>query len=87
MPLISAASIGPQRMFEAATVATPVQVGAMTQALYLTEAGDTAAISMNDIHQGQIGDCYLLSSIGELALFHPSWITQMIRVNADAPKR
>src|SRR3954453_6967692 len=26
---------------------------------------------------------YLLSAIGELALYHPSWITQMIRANAD----
>ena len=69
--------------------AYPVATGSatLTQVLYLQETGDTAAISVNDIHQGQIDDCYLLSSIGELALFHPSWITQMIRVNADAPKR
>lgn len=60
---------------------TPAPV--ITQTLYLTEQGDTAAISVNDIHQGQIGDCFLLSSIGELALWHPSFIQNMIKVGAN----
>jgi len=54
-----------------------------SQALYLTETGDTAAISVNDLHQGQIGDCFLISSVGELALTHSDAIGKMIRSNAD----
>ncbi len=62
----------------------PAAVGAgLSQALYLTEAGDSSAISMNDIHQGQIGDCYLLSPIGDLAATHPNLIQNMIHANAD----
>ncbi len=56
---------------------------ALVQTLYLKEAGDTAPISVNDLHQGQIGDCFLISSIGELALFHPTSLSNMIKLNAD----
>ncbi|MDT7953255.1 MAG: C2 family cysteine protease, partial [Acetobacteraceae bacterium] len=55
----------------------------LTQVLYLTEPGDTADMSMNDIHQGQIGDCFLLGSIGELAALHPDLIRRMIGINTD----
>ena len=51
------------------------------EALYLTEPGDTSAISIYDINQGQIGDCFLLSSIGEIALWHSADITNMIQIN------
>lgn len=57
--------------------------GAAKMALFLTEAGDATAISANDIHQGQIGDCYLLSPMGDLAGSHASMISNMIHVNAD----
>ncbi len=68
----------------AAALPATVKVSAtLNQVLYLQEAGDTSLISVRDINQGQIGDCFLLSVIGELALFHPSAIMNMITVNAN----
>jgi hypothetical protein len=51
--------------------------------LYLTEAGQSTAINVADINQGQLGDCFLLSSIGEQALFHPNAISRMIHDNGN----
>jgi hypothetical protein len=61
------------------TVSTPAP---LTQALYATENGDVTPISVGDIHQGQIGDCFLLAAVGEIALLKPSFISNMIRTNA-----
>ena len=55
----------------------------LTDVLYLTEPGTSSAISVSDINQGQLGDCFLLSSIGEIALYDPAAIQQMIHVNAN----
>jgi hypothetical protein len=67
-----------------AGAAAPFATSAVqVQTLYLTEAGTAAPISVVDIHQGQLGDCYLLSPIGELALFHPTAISNMIHNNGN----
>jgi hypothetical protein len=62
------------------SVSDPVE---LTQTLYLTESGDANAVSLDDIHQGQMGDCFLLSSIGEIAMLKPSFIQGMIHSNAS----
>jgi hypothetical protein len=54
------------------------QPDSLKQTLYLTEEGDTQAISIRDIHQGQMDDCFLLASIGEIALRRPAFISHMI---------
>ena len=78
------ADAGYQADVSAAATATATAVAApLSDALYLIEAGDTSAISVNDIHQGQIGDCFLLASIGEEALFHPAAIANMIHDNGN----
>ena len=55
----------------------------LTQTLYLQESGDASTVSVNDLHQGQIGDCFLISSIGEIAINSPSAISNMIHTNAN----
>jgi Calpain family cysteine protease len=57
--------------------------GGLTQVLYLTEPGDSKAISVHDIHQGAYGDCFLLSSIGEIARVNPNFIKSMIQDNGN----
>lgn len=66
-----------------ATPATAPTPAALKNVLYLTEPGTTAPVSVSDIHQGQLGDCFLLSSIGEIALFDPSHIMSMIHDNGN----
>jgi hypothetical protein len=56
---------------------------AQKMALYLTETGDKSAISVDDLHQDGIGDCFLISAIGELARTDAAAIRSMIHKNAN----
>jgi hypothetical protein len=66
-----------------ATISAVLVPVAPTQVLYLTEKGDTNAISVDDINQGQMGDCFLLSPIGEIVLQKPQFISSMIHANTN----
>jgi len=56
---------------------------ATTTALYIINPGDTVAISPDDLHQNGLGDCFLISAIGELAMTHAASIANMIKQNAN----
>lgn len=69
--------------FSTSPAALAAAAPTLTQVLYLTETGNTGPISVSDINQGQIGDCFLLSPIGEMAMLKPASISNMIHVNAN----
>jgi hypothetical protein len=63
---------------------TNASSSSLASMLYLEEPGDISAISVNDIHQGQLDDCFLLSAFGEIARQSPTFISaNLIHVNAD----
>ena len=53
------------------------------QVLYIKELGDTNAISINDVNQGWIGDCFVCAPIASLAFVRPDYIQNMIRDNGN----
>jgi Calpain family cysteine protease len=53
------------------------------ETLYGTETGDAGDIADTDVNQGYIGDCFLLSSIGEIAHVDPALIKHAIKDNGD----
>jgi hypothetical protein len=69
--------------FGATTVALGTPPVALTDVLYLTEVGNSNAISYTDINQDGLGDCFLVSPIGEIAMWKPTFISNMIHVNAN----
>lgn len=52
--------------------------------LYLQEPGDTRQIAAYDIAQGQIGDCFFLAALGEIALKDPAFILHEMIKNDGA---
>jgi hypothetical protein len=68
---------------DATAASTSISTTSSADVLYLLQPGDPTAIDINDVNQGQIGDCFLLSSMCELALYDPNAIMNMIHANAD----
>src|SRR5438552_1663293 len=40
-------------------------------------------LNVDDINQGQVGDCYFLSALAEEASKNPGWIKQLVRARGD----
>ncbi len=55
----------------------------VTQTLFMQEPGDASAVSINDVNQGWLGDCFVCAPIAALALERPDYIQNMIRDNGD----
>ena len=51
--------------------------------LYAQGSGDVDEVAMNDVNQNQIGDCWLLGPLAEMALKNPQAIKNMIHDNGD----
>ncbi len=70
----------------AATASASIELGTtrgMDNILYPTDANGRPVISVSDINQGAIGDCYFLSPLGEIAIQDPDALERAIAVNAD----
>jgi hypothetical protein len=68
---------------DATTIPASASPTSSTGVLYLQQPGGLTTIDVKDVNQGQIGDCFLLASICELAFFAPNAIMNMIHANAD----
>ena len=55
----------------------------VSQTLYMKEAGDSSAVSINDVNQGWLGDCFVCAPIASLALARPDYIQDMIHDNGN----
>lgn len=51
--------------------------------LFVKGAGDVNEVSLNDINQAGLGDCYLMATLGAVAMQDPQAIKNMIRENED----
>lgn len=51
--------------------------------LYVTGDGDTNSVSMNDIKQGKLRNCWMMAPLAELAQKDPEAIKRMIQRNSD----
>jgi hypothetical protein len=51
--------------------------------VFVQGQGDTNSVAMNDIHQGQTGDCWMMAPLATLAQKDPEAIKRMIQQNPD----
>lgn len=51
--------------------------------LYAKGTGDAHDVDINDIKQGQLGDCYFLASVGAVAKQNPDGIKHLLQENRD----
>jgi hypothetical protein len=77
------------KMDDPAATTTGDSVGAERKPLsgptttYVKGAGDANAVDLNDIKQGQLNDCYVMSGTGAIARQDPNAIQNAIRENKD----
>ncbi|HYV47439.1 MAG TPA: C2 family cysteine protease [Myxococcaceae bacterium] len=50
---------------------------------FIQGSGDSNVVEWNDIHQQDLGDCYFMSSLGEIAKANPQLIQNAIKDNGD----
>jgi hypothetical protein len=78
-----AGSLLPDLSGAAAAAAKPATTTTPSTTLYEVIPGATSSICIADLHQDGLGDCFLISSIGELALTDPAAIQNMIKLNSN----
>ena len=83
--LINANSVGVSPLPDVGAAAAVSEATSTTlqDQFYLRQTGNAADVAYTDLHQDGLGDCFLLSSIGEVAMHSPSFIHNMITINQD----
>jgi uncharacterized protein YukE len=63
--------------------AEEAEYGLMSGQPFTRGIGDESDILPSDVHQGRVGDCYLMASLAAIAVQDPDVIRRMIRDNGD----
>jgi hypothetical protein len=51
--------------------------------LFVKGAGDANEVDINDVQQGQVGDCYFVAVLAAIARVQPDFIKSMVKDNGD----
>lgn len=51
--------------------------------LFAKSAGDANEVDINDVQQGQVGDCYFVAVLAAIARVQPEFIKSMVKDNGD----